>query len=77
LFDIIFIRNVLIYFDTATKKDVLERMTRQLAPGGCIMLGGTENTLGVTDLIAREQGCPAPVYRVTANATRDRMVSAA
>ncbi|HYV98052.1 MAG TPA: protein-glutamate O-methyltransferase CheR [Gemmatimonadaceae bacterium] len=63
LFDVIFIRNVLIYFDTATKKDVLERLARQLTPGGCIMLGGTENTLGVTSALARDQRTPAPVYR--------------
>jgi chemotaxis protein methyltransferase CheR len=65
-FDIIFIRNVLIYFDAATKKGVLERLARQLTPGGCIVLGGTENTLGVTDTIVREAGCAAPVYRAAA-----------
>lgn len=62
-FDIIFIRNVLIYFDQATKKDVLERLARQLVPGGCLILGGTENTIGVTDALARQANCPAPVYR--------------
>lgn len=62
-FDIIFIRNVLIYFDTATKKDVLERIVRQLNPGGVVVLGGTENTLGVTDKMVRQAGLAAPVYR--------------
>lgn len=63
LFDIIFIRNVLIYFDTATKKDVLERIVRQLNSGGVIVLGGTENTLGVTDKMVRQAGLAIPVYR--------------
>ena len=62
-FDIIFIRNVLIYFDIATKKDVLERLAKQLRPTGCLLLGGTENTLGVTDRLVRQAGMPAPIYR--------------
>lgn len=65
IFDVIFVRNVLIYFDQATKKDVLERLTRQLAPGGALVLGGTENTLGITDMLVREPACAASVYRRT------------
>jgi chemotaxis protein methyltransferase CheR len=61
-FDVIFLRNVLIYFDVATKRGVLERLSRQLAPGGVLVLGGTENTLGVTDALVRRPGCPAAVY---------------
>lgn len=72
LFDVIFLRNVLIYFDVPTKKDVLERLTRQLAPGGVLVLGGTENTLGVTDALVRRPGCPAPVYDRAADAARAR-----
>jgi chemotaxis protein methyltransferase CheR len=69
LFDIIFIRNVLIYFDTPTKKDVLERIVRQLNPGGVVVLGGTENTLGVTDKMVRQAGLTASVYRRQGDAT--------
>jgi chemotaxis protein methyltransferase CheR len=61
-FDVIFLRNVLIYFDLPTKREVLERLARQLVPGGALVLGGTENTLGVTDVLQRRQGCAASVY---------------
>ncbi len=62
LFDVIFLRNVLIYFDVDTKRDVLERLQRQLVPGGSLVLGGTENTMGVTEKLVRRPGCPAAVY---------------
>ncbi len=68
MFDIVFIRNVLIYFDTATKRDVLERIARQLHPGGAVLLGGTENTLGITTKLVRAHGATAPVYRHPADA---------
>jgi len=51
-FDIIFCRNVLIYFDDQTKTDVLTRMAKQLAPDGFLFLGGAETVLGITDLFA-------------------------
>jgi chemotaxis protein methyltransferase CheR len=41
--DLIFLRNVLIYFDDATKISILERMRRCLAPGGYLFLGGAES----------------------------------
>lgn len=61
-FDVILCRNVLIYFDVATKKDVLERMSRLLAPGGALFLGGTESTLGVTDALVRVPGQPSGMF---------------
>lgn len=48
-FDIIFCRNVLIYFDEATKGDVLDRMAKILAPDGFLFLGGAETVLGITE----------------------------
>ena len=48
-FDVIFCRNVLIYFDQPTKQMVLERMAKQLAPDGFLYLGGAETVVGITD----------------------------
>lgn len=53
LFDIIFCRNILIYFDPASKKKVLERMAASLAPNGVLFLGGGETPLGITDQFSR------------------------
>lgn len=48
-FDVIFCRNVLIYFDMATKRDILERMSRQMARDGTLFLGGAETVIGVSE----------------------------
>ncbi len=48
-FDIVFCRNVLIYFDPPTKTKVLGGMSRLLPHDGVLFLGGAETVLGVTD----------------------------
>lgn len=48
-FDIVFMRNVLIYFDTETKRQIFERVRSVLDPQGYLFLGGTETTLNVDD----------------------------
>ncbi len=48
-FDVIFCRNVLIYFDEETKRQVLENMACVLKPDGFLVLGGAETVLGITD----------------------------
>jgi chemotaxis protein methyltransferase CheR len=48
-FDIIFCRNVLIYFDAPTKKDVLERMAQLCDGQTSLFLGGAETVIGITD----------------------------
>ncbi len=48
-FDLVFCRNVLIYFDVATKARVLDALWSRLAPGGWLYLGGAETTFGVSD----------------------------
>ena len=47
-FDIVFCRNVLIYFDQATKTRVLEAIAAQMRPEGTLYLGGAETVLGIT-----------------------------
>jgi chemotaxis protein methyltransferase CheR len=48
-FDLILCRNVLIYFDQATKTDVLNRLWRNLAPDGHLVLGAAETAIGFSD----------------------------
>jgi chemotaxis protein methyltransferase CheR len=49
VYDIIYCRNVLIYFDQPTKTKVLEAMSKVLAPDGVLFLGGAETVLGISD----------------------------
>ena len=48
-FDLVFCRNVLIYFDVASKAGVVHRLLDQLAPGGYLFLGHAESLTGLSD----------------------------
>lgn len=52
-FDIVYCRNVLIYFDKETKADILNRISAVLRPDGFLGLGGAETIIGVTDAFRR------------------------
>ncbi|HVN28305.1 MAG TPA: CheR family methyltransferase [Candidatus Binataceae bacterium] len=52
--DIIFLRNVLIYFDVTTKRRIFEGVRRQLRHDGYLLLGNCETTLGVHDGFERQ-----------------------
>lgn len=48
-FDVVFCRNVLIYFDRPTRGKIFDKIADRLAPDGFLLLGGAESTFGVTD----------------------------
>ncbi len=48
-FDLVFCRNVLIYFDQDTKIDVLNRLVRQMPSDGFLILGSAETVVGLTE----------------------------
>jgi len=47
-FDVVFCRNVLIYFEQETKKEVLEKLAKQMPSDGVLYLGGAETVIGIT-----------------------------
>ncbi len=61
--DIVFLRNVLIYFDVPTKKSILGRIYDLLAPDGLLFLGGAETTLNLEDRFERVQVDKSVAYR--------------
>ena len=66
LFDVIFCRNVLIYFDQQTKIDVLNRMARAMTSDGFLVLGAAETVVGLVDsfkVVPDNRGLYAPNAR--------------
>ena len=54
-FDVIFCRNVLIYFDQETKSAIFERMSKMLEADGTLFLGAAESVVGITDAFRPNQ----------------------
>ena len=62
--DLVFLRNVMIYFDVETKKAILRRAAAALAPDGLLVLGGAETPFNLVDCFARADDLSAGYYRV-------------
>jgi chemotaxis protein methyltransferase CheR len=65
-FDIIFCRNVVIYFDKPTQKRLFERFAARLAPGGLLFIGHSESLLGISDAF---DACGQTIYRLSGSAS--------
>lgn len=62
-FDVIFCRNVLIYFSAELKLDILSRMHQVLNKGGYLVLGASESLNGLSDKFEMVQCRPGIIYR--------------
>lgn len=62
-FDVVFCRNVLIYFSAEAKIDILTRMHATLKPGGYIFLGASEALNGLPELYSMVQCSPGIIYQ--------------
>jgi chemotaxis protein methyltransferase CheR len=63
MFDIIFCRNVAIYFDAATKRDLFLRLTRQITPDGYLFVGSSESLADLGSQFAPQYHCRAIFYQ--------------
>jgi chemotaxis protein methyltransferase CheR len=61
-FDLVFCRNVMIYFDAETKKNILKDLHGTLFRGGWLLLGGAETAFGVEEWFERQTVGGAIVY---------------
>lgn len=63
-FDVVLLRNVLIYFDAALKTTVLNAVAKVLRPGGYLLLGAAESTFGLAEAYERVQVGQSVCYRI-------------
>lgn len=63
-FDIIFCRNVLIYFSPEIKSKILNQFASSLNPGGYLMLGASESLSGLTDRFEMVRCNPGIIYKL-------------
>jgi chemotaxis protein methyltransferase CheR len=67
-FDVVYLRNVLIYFDLPTKRAILRRVRELMRPDGWLFLGAAETTLGVDDSWSRVVLGRSSAYRASKGA---------
>ena len=68
-FDVIFCRNVLIYFDGPTKGAVLDRIAATMNPGGFLLMGAAESIVGISqsfDVMQDRRG----LYKLASRASK-------
>ena len=63
MMDIVFIRNVLIYFDVETKKSIIGRIRKNMAMDGFLFLGGAESLLNIDNDFARTVAGKSTLYK--------------
>jgi chemotaxis protein methyltransferase CheR len=63
-FDLVFLRNILIYFDVETKRSVLRNVGKLMRPDGWLFLGAAETTIGVDDSYDRVAAGRTSAYRL-------------
>ena len=63
-FDIVFCRNVLIYFSSDLKKDILNRIAQTMNPRGYLFLGGSESPTSYVDMFEMVRTTAGVVYRL-------------
>ena len=64
-FDVVFLRNVLIYFSPETKRQILARIRKVLRPGGWLQLGAAETTVGIDAAFERVPVGRTAIYRAS------------
>ena len=62
-FDLVFCRNVLIYFDQQTKSRILAGIRERMNRGAYLFLGASETTLNLNDILVRKQVGPSVAYQ--------------
>lgn len=62
--DLVFLRNVLIYFDIEAKRSILGRLRKTLASDGYMILGSAETTLHLDDSYQHVEHLKAGYYRL-------------
>lgn len=69
--DVVFLRNVLIYFDLETRRGIFQKLRKTLAPDGWLILGGAETALNVDDTFERVTLGRGVAYRLRGRSDRN------
>tara|TARA_R110002111_G_scaffold262289_1_gene337812 strand:+ start:97536 stop:98405 length:870 start_codon:yes stop_codon:yes gene_type:complete len=75
MFDIVFCRNVLIYFEPDMKRNILDRVRNQMNASGVLLLGAAETVLGISDSYSKLSGCQSAIYQIAGHTRAKQGVS--